>query len=438
MLQKSEAGTTNRAPAGGDEERLARDPDLLRQAAGVLARQLDRDTVEDTAEAVPPGAAVDLYAGSPGVGLFWAAWARSAPKERSAALEKCRRALAPAAERIARWSARPEELDADGVGLGGVSGLGGAIYALTAAGVLLDDAELLARAGDAAALVTPERIARDRRFDVVDGAAGTILALLALARTLAARSAAGGPAPEELLAKADICAEHILAGRNAAPGGRRVWEAGGTPAASGFAHGAAGIAYALLRVHEHSRSPALLEAAREAILFERALYLPEAGNWRAFPEPAAAGRPMIAWCRGAPGIALGRIAGLRTLDGPEVRQEIREGLETTRRAPQTVEDHVCCGNLGRAMVLDYAAGALAGTDVLPRPEELRADASRIAYAVLRYAKGRGAFGWPQRPEAAAWRTSFFKGAPGAGYALLYLAAPAALPLPLLLEAPKEG
>lgn len=83
------------------------------------------------------------------------------------------------------------------VGIGGATGLGSIIYALVSAGRLLRDAELLEDAGRAAHLLTPELIARDRQLDVMGGAAGAILGLLALA------NATG---EEAVIARAAACA----------------------------------------------------------------------------------------------------------------------------------------------------------------------------------------------------------------------------------------
>lgn len=50
---------------------------------------------------------------------------------------------------------------------------------------------------------------------------------------------------------------------------------------AGFSHGAAGIALALLRLHASRPEPAFLQAARDGVAFERAVFSPEERNWPA-------------------------------------------------------------------------------------------------------------------------------------------------------------
>lgn len=397
------------------------DRGLLLKAASWAGRQIiESDALRQNAgpsQEVAPRAALDLYAGPPGLALFWAAMARVRPEEKEVHAERSLQALAPTRNLLSSWLARPAGLDAEHIFLGGLCGLGGALYALTCAGVLLDRPELLAEAVAASSLVTPERIARDRKLDFVEGTAGMILALLSLKDVL------GTSRPEEqdgLVATASACGEHLLKARSRSHEDLEVWgpdEA--KPPFCGFAHGTSGMAYALLRLYDCTKRPELLEAALAAMDFERRLFRPEIGNWPPFAEFPRDRQPLVSWCWGAPGIALGRLAVLGILDGPELRDAVRKGLETTLRHHQTREDHVCCGNLGRAQILAFAARRLQDAEMLEA-------ADHLTLQVLRRAKGRGGFGLPP---------FFFKGLAGVGYALLDLAAPGDLPLPLLLSPP---
>ena len=409
------------------------DRDLLLQAARIVERQIHGWEERQEASEVPEAAsaAVDLYGESPGLALFWAAMARSFPEERARYAERSLAKLRATRHRISEWLVEPTRMDAAGTRLG-VCGLGGALYALTCAGVLLREEDLLREACAASVLFTPERISRDRRFDFVDGCAGAILALLALDRSLELQ----GRAHEGLLEAAIRCARHLLGAQSGAPGEPRGWEVDGGRLFCGFAHGAAGILHALLGVYERTGDPACLQAARDAMAFEDGLYRPGIGNWVPYSISGEEGWPTVAWCWGAPGIALGRIASLEVFDHPEVREDIRRGLETTLAQPQTLEDHVCCGNLGRAQILAYSARALAGTSVMPDPGALLTAADRLVHGVLRRAKGRGGFRLSASPDEP-FQPFFFKGAAGIGYAFLDLAEPGRLPLPLLLEAPVE-
>lgn len=397
---------------------------LLVQAAGIIARQIRAEAVEveggltwlrapapdRPAEPLDPW----LYTGAAGVALFLAALERLRGDGEHRDL--CRHALEPVRRRLAEPDRELEE-----AGIGGMIGLGSLVWTFLRIGELLGEPALIQEAHDLSSRITPQRIAGDRDLEVVLGSAGALLALLALDRTNPLPNRAGAT-PLEL---ASACGRHLLARRVSPGGGPRAWPALGQPPASGFSHGAAGICHALLRLHERTGERELCEAAQEGLAFERGLYLPERKNWRdAASAPGDA--PMTTWCHGAPGIALGRLGTLGVAGGPEVREEIRAALETTRSLPQTSIDHLCCGNLGRAEILLYASRKLG-------EPQLQEAAGALATGVLRRFKARGRFGLalPERDEA--FDPSFFKGLSGIGYALLRLADPSALPCPLLLE-----
>lgn len=409
--------------------------DLLRAGARVAARELLDGGGEGESGKPSAGKALDLYGGPLGPALFWAAMARAFPDEAEVHRERSLAGLLPARQHLLEWLDDPRGMTAAGVGLGGLIGVGGAVYALACAGALLDRPELLREARDAVALFTPERIARDRCFDFVEGTAGGLLSLLALERALHAlppgERPRGGLPPA-----ARLCAEHLVARRTPVAGRLRAWVSPEGRVFCGFAHGASGIAHALCCAADRGGDPSWREAAREAIAFEHDLYRPDVGNWPPFPDFPAEQRPMAAWCWGAPGIALARAATFEDLDTPEVRDDLRKGLEATLALRPTLEDHVCCGNLGRAQVLTWCARRPSGIAEISSPETLAEAADRLVFDVLRRVRGRGGFRLSAEDEPAGTsRSGFFKGIAGIGYALLDLADPGELPLPLLLEGP---
>src|SRR4029077_19307861 len=200
------------------------------------------------------------------------------------------------------------------------------------------------------------------------------------------------------------------------------WPAPGGAPLAGFAHGAAGICHALLRLYARTGNPELLAAAQEGIAGERRLYDPGRGNWRDPRHPQAP--PRSTWCHGAPGIALARLGALDVLDTPEIRRDIAAAIAATRSEPLTAIDHLCCGNLGRAEILLQASRALADPGL--------AEAARsLAGRVLQRAAG-GLFRCVPHGGGGLTDPSFFRGEAGIGFALLRLADPDALPCPLLL------
>jgi lantibiotic modifying enzyme len=80
---------------------------------------------------------------------------------------------------------------------------------------------------------------------------------------------------------------------------------------TGFSLGTSGIAWALLELYEVTGDPRWRSAAEEAFRYERRWFNPQEGNWadlRVFDQAAAMQSPTppcsMAWCHGAPGIAL--------------------------------------------------------------------------------------------------------------------------------------
>ena len=79
------------------------------------------------------------------------------------------------------------------VGVGGATGMGSVVYALTAMSRLMSDDDLLTDAHRAATLLTDELIASDKRLDIVGGSAGAILGLLALYAAPGRTTCSSGP-----------------------------------------------------------------------------------------------------------------------------------------------------------------------------------------------------------------------------------------------------
>jgi type 2 lantibiotic biosynthesis protein LanM len=353
---------------------------------------------------------LELYGGACGIGLFLAAVERVSGGAGYRALahhavQPLRRALDARDARVARWS-----------GIGAGAGMGGVVYALTRMSELLESPALLDDARQAASLITPERIAADDLLDVVSGAAGAILGLLAL------YAATDDPAT---FTAASACGQHLLATRTPSAAGYRAWATLDGKLLTGFSHGAAGIAYALTRLHAITAEPRLLEAAAEAIAYEDSVYSPEAGNW---PDLRGDGAPAwtVQWCHGATGIGLARLGSLPALASAAVQDDVERALQTTTAVGIGPIDHLCCGNLGRAELL-FAAGRR-----LARPA-LVESAGRYAAAVVARAERVGAYALHPLLPASADGPGLFQGTAGIGYELLRLARPDLVPSILLWE-----
>ncbi len=289
------------------------------------------------------------------------------------------------------------------VGLGGGTGLGGIVYALTAMATILRDEALRGDAQAAADLVTDELITADKHLDVIAGAAGAILGLLRLYRDSGS---------EDVLRRANKCGEHLLAQARIGSGSRRSWvgQGLGTQALNGMSHGAAGFAYALAALAAASGRDDFATAASECIAFENSTYDATRQNW---PDLRGGGEPSwpCQWCHGAPGIGLARIAaGKRgAMAAKLITPDIESAVTAAERAWPNSVDTLCCGTLGSVEFLCEAADALERND-------LRELAARRLTSVLKAASVSGDYRWNSGGRQ--FNLGLFRGLAGVGYTAL--------------------
>jgi len=350
-----------------------------------------------------------LYGGQTGIALFLAACFRETgdTRWRTLAVE----ALASTRFRLSRPQLAAEMLQQ--IGIGGVGGVGSLVYAFTHAASLLEAPELLDDAKRAAALIDGRVIAGDRVLDVIGGSAGAALGLLALH---------GATGESWVLDRAADCGRHIPARPLTAVAEAADWRGMFSRPLTGFSHGAAGTAYALLKLHAASGETGFLETARRGLDYERSLFDTERRNWPDLRNDEGLSFP-CQWCHGAAGIGLARLAGLDVMDDADVRADIASALSAIAGWPDADPDHLCCGNAGRLMILDTAGRILGDSG-------LRDLARRRAAAWLRRAGGLDGFILPGSDTV--FRLGLFQGLPGVGYALLRLSATNDLPNPLAL------
>jgi type 2 lantibiotic biosynthesis protein LanM len=358
-----------------------------------------------------------LYSGTAGIALFFAALyhVEGDIEHRQFCLET----LDALRRQLAGITSDPARTHTVRMGIGGCVGLGGFAYALWKIGGWLGEPDLRAEARALLPLFSRERIAADTYFDLIFGSAGAIASVLAFGEKN------GENEESDMIASiADSCARHLASGLLEQGGQPAGWPTlPGFPPLSGLGHGAAGIAYSLLRLYEGTGQSDHLHLAAQALAFERTLFSSAHRNWRDARSPIE--QFMTSWCHGAPGIALARLGALDTLDTPWIREDVGNALATTRAYGLAPLDHVCCGNLGRVEVLLYAFQKLGD-------EALLDEAVRLATTVVRRSQYTGSYRWVL-PDSDAFDPSFFTGAAGVGYTLLRLALPDRLPCVLLLE-----
>ena len=260
----------------------------------------------------------------------------------------------------------------------------------------------------------------DESLDLISGSAGGVAALLALHRHR--------PSPAVLDA-AVRCGERLLAAA-VVDGRGHAWAgtATSTLPLTGFSHGTAGIAWGLARLARASGDERFSAAARGALRYERSWFCPERDNWPDLRESreTAHGRAFLhAWCHGAPGIGLGRLAMLPYLEDPEILPEIRAAVRSTLAEGFGGNQSLCHGDLGNLELIREAGRALGD-------EWLQEEAGRLAARILARIESEGPHcGTSARSES----LGLMVGLAGIGYGLLRAAWPECVPSVLLLETP---
>ncbi|MEM9554233.1 MAG: type 2 lanthipeptide synthetase LanM family protein [Acidobacteriota bacterium] len=373
----------------------------------------------------------DLYSGLGGIALTFAQLERVTGEARWGELARC--ALHTGRERVERQLAAP---GASALRIGGYAGLGGWLYVLTSLSMLwhddagfedglLDDAEALRPAIE-------HLLPADEGLDVIAGAAGCVVALLGL---YAQRPSA------ETLELAIACGDHLLAQaveQTMADGSSAIaWCLPAYPERplTGFAHGTAGIAWALARLARASGDERFAVGARRALAYERALFDSEHDNW---PDLRADRREgdrwafFHAWCHGAPGIGLSRldlldVAPALGLERATLEAEIAAAVRSTRTLGFGGSHCLCHGDLGNLELL-------AGTAARFGDRDLAAESRRLTARILRGLERDGVrCGLTSRVELPGLLT----GLAGVAYGLLRAAGPAQVPSVLLLELPPD-
>jgi class II lanthipeptide synthase len=341
---------------------------------------------------------LDLYNGTAGISLFLSAHA--AVTEQAASREL---SLAGVARLRKQLKSRNAARTARSLGLGGGTGLGSIVYALTVMSKNLRDPGLRDDAHRAAELVTDELIEADKRLDVIGGSAGAILCLLRLYRDWQS---------EAVLRRAVKCGEHLLAQSRLGELGRRSWvgQGLGARALNGMSHGAAGFAYALAALSAAAGREDFAAAARECVDFENSSFSTQRGNWPDLRVEGGEAWP-CQWCHGAPGIGLARIgmARLPRASGAALKADVQGALDGTQAAWPPSLDTLCCGTLGSVEFLCEAGDLLGRNDL----QELAK--SELA-GVLQYATDSGDYRWNSGERR--FNLGLFRGMAGVGYTAL--------------------
>ncbi len=378
---------------------------------------------------IPAG--LDLYSGLPGILLFlsYLGWITG---------EARYTALAQAGLSTLRTVAQQSQASLDQGAIGAFTGLGSRLYLFSHLAVLWNDPFMLREAEDLVQQL-PGQIEKDDSFDLMNGAAGCIASLLGLYAFVPST---------QILQSAVRCGEHLLAHAQPMQAGLG-WKARRQDVPlSGFSHGAAGIAWSLLRLAAISGVERFQETALAALAYERSLFSPKQRNWLDLSKrpnspslredqgttPALAQEACcsMSWSHGAPGIALGRLLSLQYLDNEPLRTELEVALETTiadgfgycheQVGPNQSLAHGDCGNLE---VVLLAAQSLQTSQLHEHLERLTA---QLLENIHRH-------GWVMGVPLNVETPGLMLGLAGIGYQCLRLAEPDRIPSVLTLAPP---
>ena len=363
----------------------------------------------------------DLYSGTSGIALFLAYLGLLTDEERYTTLARV--ALASTRTQVARQKERPEL-----AGIGTFQGLGAFIYLLSHLGALWNEPTLYQEAEEIIKLL-PAGISRDEAIDVIGGSAGCIAALLSLYAVAPSQAT---------LATAIQCGDHLIARarpQNTGIGWSTMLQE--TPL-TGFAHGNAGIALSLLRLFAVSGEERFRQTALAAMEYERSLFSLERRNWpdlrSEFSSSATSNQQtgqqesnsyMVAWCHGAPGIGLARLASLEYIDDAALHSEIDAALQTSLAHGFGLNHCLCHGDMGN---LEFVLSATRLLSLPQYEEQVQHLTSMLLDSIERH-------GWVTGVPLGVETPGLMIGIAGTGYALLRLACAERIPSVLQLAPP---
>ncbi|MCC8971582.1 type 2 lanthipeptide synthetase LanM family protein [Bradyrhizobium brasilense] len=340
----------------------------------------------------------DLYNGVSGIALFLAAHAAISSCDLSKQLS-----LAAIAHLRKSLKGRNAARVARSLGIGGATGMGSVVYALTAIAALLHDEQVLDDANTAIELINDEMISTDKRFDVIDGSAGAILSFLRFHRDTQSQKA---------LQLAIKCADHLLKQSRTGSHGRRSWlrKELATRPLTGFSHGAAGFAYSLASLAAVTGRNDFRDAAFECLGYEESTYDASRNNWPDLRGSGQAAWP-CQWCHGATGIGLARLATAKRsgADSGDAMRDVQRAINSVNTNWPNELDTLCCGTLGSIEFLHDSGRILDRVDLCDL-------ASRRLAAVLEAAAKRGDYRWNIGKRT--FNLGLFRGLSGVGYACL--------------------
>ncbi|MDJ1174291.1 type 2 lanthipeptide synthetase LanM family protein [Roseofilum capinflatum] len=352
----------------------------------------------------------DLYEGTAGICLFLAYLDAIEPRP----------VFRQAAEKALAYSIEHRNK----VMIGAYQGKAGLIYLLTHLAQLWEQPYLLNLAVDLVDELIPN-ISQDRYFDVLQGVAGIIPVMVNLAEATSGKG----------IDCAHRCAQHLLkhatVNNNTLSWSHHVSELAQRNL-TGFSHGAGGVGWTLILLGCYTNKSEYIAAGRQAFAYEAIHLDPNEHDWydlRTSMMDTNLNKPHFAnaWCNGAAGIGLSRIASWAILgktDDDILRDAYMALNATLRNFEKLGNDSLCHGKAGNGEVfLQFAK--------LREEPYLQMEANVQAQAQWRNFEKAGH--WICGGGGTDIYPGLMLGLAGIGMHFLRLAYPDRIPSPLLLE-----
>jgi type 2 lantibiotic biosynthesis protein LanM len=338
-----------------------------------------------------------VYEGALGIGLFFAYLQKLCPAPR---WERITRGVHRLTERLLR--PLTEEM-----GGGAFTGLTGIIYANLHTSAVLD-LRPWRYTGGADALI--RRWSKgERECDLISGLAGAMVVLLRYH---------AGTGDRDALTRAIALRAKILA-LSEIEGESQSWTSTAFQRPlGGFAHGSAGVAWALALSQTYAYEPAVDGVIKGALWHEETFWRPELEAW----QDARQGDVACFWCHGAAGIGLAAAEINKMRPGVLSERIMVKAKSSILRHGNLASDCLCHGNLGNA---EFFRSVGDGENV------------RRAYERA-YGKWRIGDGWACQQYGEMKLASLMCGLTGVGYQLLRFCKEADVPNVLLLEGPRRA
>lgn len=301
----------------------------------------------------------------------------------------------------------------------GFSGLGGVLYALSLFGNLWPKEKWIKENAQKILYLMQPLPASEDKLDIVGGSAGAILSLISYFKQSGTQQA---------LNIASDFAENLVS--HFQDKGQIGWQTNEGNVLCSFAHGNAGIGYALMQLAQLTPNKQFIHCALAAMEFESNEYKQDIGNWldkRFDTEDEQKKQSMTAWCHGAVGIGMSRLSlktNVKTQLPNFIDNDIDRALVHLSKQPIINDEGLCHGNFGNFELLIMAKQqGLLNVKEEQRALWMIAERSKIITENGIIKKNTGTF----------TSLSLMNGWAGVGYQLLRFSQPEKTPSILLLD-----